>query len=151
MPISGDGLRGIGQLQRNLRKLAEVPSRAAATIADELGRLMAEQFDQGADPYGNAWAPLAESTLARGRQNPPLTDSRDMRNGFHAAPMAGSGVSITFDVPYALPHQTGFRNARTKTRVPARPPLPVNVMPARWNEAIVATVESEVRKTVEGG
>lgn len=151
MAITGNGLAGLGQLQRNLRKLAEVPSRAAPTVAYELGRLMAEEFDAGVDPYGNAWAPLAPSTIERGRFDPPLTDTHAMRGGFHAEPQPGAGVAISFDVPYVLPHQTGFRNARTRTRVPARPLLPTNTMPARWNEAIKATVEEAIRGAVEEG
>jgi len=142
--LTGD-LSQMGQLASRLRDLASVPSRAAGVVSDRIEALIQEEFDAGADPYGNAWAPLAESTLARGRSAPPLTDTGAMRDSVRVAPLARAGVGVTIDHPAGV-HQTGWDGASGKG--PARPILPRGVMPARWSEAIKSAVSDTVRKVM---
>lgn len=133
----------MGQLADRIADLASVPSRAAARVSREIEGLIQEQFDVGADPYGTAWAPLADSTVARGRTAPPLTDSGAMRGSLRVAPMAHAGVGVTISHP-AAPHQTGWHGRQGSG--PARPILPAGVMPARWAEAIEVAVTEEFRR-----
>lgn len=137
----------MGQLANRIADLAKVPSRASRRVAVAITRLMYEQFDVGADPYGNTYAPLEESTLAKRSQTtePPLTDFGNMRRSLEVRPMASAGVSVTIDHP-AEDHQTGWSGPVGAG--PARPILPYGVMPERWAEAIEAEVTAEVKKTV---
>lgn len=132
MPASGD-LRGMGQLARNIAQLARVPSRAAALAAPGIAREIQHEFDRGVDPYGRPWKPLKPSTLARGRHPPPLTDTREMRDGIAVRPLPAAGIAITFarDVP-AIFHQRGTRF------MALRAILPTNVLPKAWGAILAA-------------
>jgi hypothetical protein len=146
MPLEGDISR-MGQLAERVADLASVPSRASKRLAVELEGLVEEEFAAGADPYGNAWAPLTETTKRLRSQNtePPLTDYGAMRASLLVKPMAGAGVAITIDPP-ADKHQTGWPGQGTWGDGPARPILPSGTMPARWREAIEVSVEAAVRR-----
>ena len=139
--LVGD-LSQMGQLAARLRDLAEVPSRVARRVSAELGALIEDEFDAGADPYGRAWKELAPATLAKGRHDPPLTDTSQMRAGVRVAPLQRAGVAITIPHPGG-PHQTGWSGPQGDG--PARPILPTGVMPALWREAIQVATEAEVR------
>ena len=132
----------MGRLAENIGKLAGVPARAAKRVSKEIAKLLEEEFDAGADPYGNSWAPLAPATLDKGRSPPPLTDLGEMRRGMHVAPMRGAGVSITIPHP-AQVHQTGWNGPQGSG--PARPILPGRQMPPRWKEVIDAAIADEFR------
>jgi hypothetical protein len=135
----------MGQLAANIRKLAEVPSRASTRIAGEIAWLIDSEFAAQSDPYGNAWEPHADSTVERWGPHPILTLSGDMRGSVDVQPMRGSGVSISIDHP-AAPHQTGWSGPQGAG--PARPILPSGPMPAKWREAIDGAIDAEVRKAV---
>ena len=139
---NGD-ISAMGQLADRVADLASVPSRAAARVSRELEYLIGLEFDEGADPYGTAWKPLAKATLSRGRTPPPLTDSRDMRDSLRVRPLAGSGIGITIDHP-AAPHQTGWSGPQGSG--PARPILPAREMPPLWAEAIEAAIAAEYNR-----
>lgn len=142
MTWNGD-ISGMGQLAKRVEDLSRVPSRAARRVAADLENLIGEEFDAGADPYGNAWEPLAPATLDRGRTPPPLTDTHAMRDSVSVAPLARAGVGVTIAHP-AAPHQTGWVGPQGEG--PARPILPSGVMPARWNEAIRTAIVEELRR-----
>lgn len=135
----------MGRLAENIGKLAGVPSRASRRVAQELRPLIQEQFDEGADPYGRSWKPLAPSTIDRGRFPPPLTDTGEMRDGIRVQPMRGAGVSITIPHP-AQCHQTGWIGPQGTG--PARPILPGRGMPPRWQEVIDVAILDEIREAV---
>lgn len=142
MGWDGD-LSAMGQLANRVADLARVPSRAARHVAGDLEDLIeTTEFDAGADPYGEAWKPLADATLARGRTEPPLTDTGEMRRSLKVKPMQRAGVSLTIDHP-AAPHQTGWSGPVGDG--PARPILPYGEMPSLWRELIDAAVDTEVR------
>lgn len=143
--MSWDGdISRMGKLSENIASLARVPSQASARIAVGLGALIEHEFSTGTDPYGNAWAPLAPRTLARGRTSPPLTDTGSMRDSALARPMPSAGVSITIDHP-AAPHQTGWHGIQGDG--PARPILPSRQMPAEWRALITDEIREAARAT----
>jgi len=64
MAWSGN-IAGMGQLAQRMRDLASVPARAARKVAGRLQELLEDEFSAGADPYGNAWEPLAPVTIEK--------------------------------------------------------------------------------------
>jgi len=144
MSVRGD-FAALERLAANLAELGQVPSRAAASAADELGAIVQMQFDAGVDPYGDAWAPLAESTIAKGRDEPPLTDSGSMASGIQVRPARGAGIEFTVEAEYAQFHQTGTRN------MPARKILPDgDELPPHWDEVIERSVNDAFEKQMGG-
>lgn len=141
MTWNGD-ISKMGQLARNIGKLAEVPSRASREVAIGLKGLIELEYEVGADPYGHTWEPLAQATLDKGRQEPPLTDSGKMRAETAVKPMRTAGVSITIPHP-SEDHQTGWNGPQGSG--PARPILPSGTFPATWNEVLRNAVGREVR------
>lgn len=129
MGITGD-FAGLGKLQANLRRLAEVPSRAAADASERIAALIQEEFDAQSDPYGNAWEPHADATVRRWGEHPILDLTGDMRGNVDVSPQRGAGIKVTFDEPYAEYHHTGTPN------MPARPVLPINTLPSSWTSAL---------------
>jgi hypothetical protein len=143
MGWSGD-ISQMGHLADRVADLAQVPSVAAARVSRQLQGLIQAEFDEGEDPYGTAWKPLAEATEARGRTNPPLTDTRAMRDSVAVRPLPSAGVGVTIDHP-AAPHQTGWEG--TQGSGPARPILPARAeLPEGWQDAIDRAVRDEMRK-----
>jgi len=125
----------LNKVIENLRRLAEVPSRASADAADGISDAIQRQFDAGVDAYGEAWAPLADSTLKRtpDRNGGPLDNTSEMREGIVVQPMQGAGIQITFEDKgdVAMYHQSGT------SRMPARPILPDgDDLPDEWERAI---------------
>ncbi len=137
----------MGHLADRIGDLARVPSRIAATVSRTIADLIQDEFDEGADPYGKAWAPLADATLDKGRTPPPLTDREYLRGSVLVRPMRPAGIAITVAAPYAAPHQTGWVGPRSSG--PARPILPARAeLPPAWQDAIEEAAEADVRKVV---
>lgn len=137
-------LSELRQLEDNLHRLSGVPSRVASDGAERIDALIEDQFDAGTDPYGVAWEALAESTLDKGRFPPPLTDTTALRSTRDVSPMAGAGISITFDEGYAGFHQGGTRN------MPERMILPNDAFPPTW-EAALEEASSDAFADAMGG
>jgi hypothetical protein len=134
----------MGHLADRVADLAEIPSRIAGRVSEEIAGLIQDEFDAGEDPYGTAWKPLAEATLDKGRTPPPLTDTRAMRDSVQVRPMVGAGIQITIGHPSA-PHQTGWSGPQGSG--PARPILPERAeMPPGWDQAIEEAFEAEFRR-----
>ena len=145
MTFTGD-LSQMRALAGNVASLARVPSRVAARVSGELATLLDDEFSSGTDPYGTAWAPLAESTVARGRTAPPLTDTGAMRAGVTVRPMRAAGVAVFVPHPGA-PHQTGWSGPQGTG--PARPILPAGgELPPEWAEVIEDATEQEFRRAI---
>ncbi len=144
-PLSWSGdISKMGQLAANVAKLAAVPARASKRVAKEIEALIEEEFDHECDPYGNAWKPLADSTVEKKGFTTVLEDSRAMRDSLSVTPRRGAGVSITIDHP-SEDHQTGWSGSQGAG--PARPILPGGRMPARWNQAIKLAVRDEFKRS----
>lgn len=144
MGFSGN-MSGLGQLERNIGRLASVPSRVAGPASASIASLIQHQFDTGTDPYGRPWAPLRPATLRRGRHAPPLTDTGKMRHGITVAPAQGAGIAVSF----ADPVPAGFHQEGT-TKMVARKILPEGTLPATWNAAIATAASGAVRAAVGG-
>ena len=137
----------MGKLASNLAKLSRVPARASKAIAKSIGEMIDEEFEHQADPYGNAWKPHTDATVERWGEHPILDLSGQMRRSVDVRPMASAGVSITIDHP-SEDHQTGWVGPQGSG--PARPVLPSNTMPSRWNEAIKAALDESVSDSMRG-
>jgi len=148
MNTAAQAIARIGRLQAMLHDLALVPRRVAEIAAPRLTKLLQDEFRQGQDPYGNDWAPLAASTLARGRHPPPLTDKRPLRRGTRAMVNPGrrAGIRILVGAPYGAFHQLGFRVGRTK--VPPRRILPQFGMPKTWRAVLEKAARQAFREVV---
>ncbi len=143
MTWNGD-ISQMGQLADRIADLASVPSRVARRVGERLEGAIAEEFDEGRDPYGDPWEALAESTIDRGRFPPPLTDKRDMRNSVRAFPLPHAGVALTISHP-AAPHQTGWSGVQGSG--PARPILPArSELPVEWQEIIEDEIRRDIRR-----
>ncbi len=147
MAWDGD-ISKMGQLARNLGKLATVPARAAKQVAKDIKDLIEQEFAAEADPYGNAWKPHAPATVERWGPHSILDLSGTMRRSLDVKPMPGAGVSITLDHP-GEDHQTGWSGVQGSG--PARPVLPSGPMPAQWRERIdaahIALVRDAMKRT----
>lgn len=140
-------MSGLGSLAKTLDKLARVPSQIAGDAAKTIATEIQRQFDNGLDPYGEPWEQLADSTVARGRTPPPLTDTWEMRDGIEVRPMPGSGISISFEVDYAIHHQYGAPRAN----VPQRAILPpAGVLPDTWKRALADAQERAFKRAWAG-
>lgn len=140
----------LARLQATLHELSLVPRRVAEIAAPKIDRELRKQFDLGVDPYGNAWAPLAPATIEKGRQEPPLTDTNELRDGTRATVRSGTkaGIQITVSARYGFFHQTGFRHYISNKKVPARRILPQFGMPARWRQILREAAKKAFRETV---
>lgn len=157
-----------------MRDMAKVPSRAAKKTAQDISSKIQRNFDQGVDPYGRHWRELAESTVERGRHEPPLTDSGRGRSSVTVAAMAGAGWRITVGVLYMIYHQFGGashlrgpggsyrkrkqnkhfgrdkdRGGRRK-KPPKRSFLPFDRMPSAWGEIVRSNIEAAAKKVLRG-
>lgn len=140
-----NGLRRLGQLAENLRKLSTIPSRIARPVSDELAKSIQHQFDLGVNPYGRAWADLAPSTYARGRHWPPLTDTTAMRKSLDVRPRSAAGVQMSMAFPAGI-HQGGAPRAN----IPARQIFPSGVFPKTWTEIIARVTKENIARTMAG-
>lgn len=124
-----------------LRKLATVPSQIAPEVSKNIRKQIFKDFDAGTDPYGKPHQPLAASTLARGRHEPSLLDSKKGRNSIKVTPMQGAGVSITVGTNYMWRHQKG-------QGPPARYFLPIGVLPKTYARIWQKALDKQVKKTL---
>ncbi len=153
MTMTGD-FASLERLSQAAARLAQVPALAAKAVADGLYELLQDQFDAGTDPYGTAWEPLAESTLATGRHEPPLTDTRGLRESLtvYARARGGElsgGVALSIGRPGhpAAPHQTGWQGSQGDG--PARPILPERAeIPATWRELIEEATDEAIGRVL---
>lgn len=145
-------ISAIQAMARDLRAMPmAVRNRVSVAVKDEINLLLQEQFDGGFDPDGRPWAPLAMSTLRRGRHSPPLTDTGRMRAHVRAV-RVGTNVAIESEPP-AVYHQSGT------SRMPRRQIWPdtLSGMPARYesrlglvaNQAMLLAIRSPVLSAAE--
>jgi hypothetical protein len=134
------------RLEGAAASLARVPALASLEVAKGIQELIGEEFSSGTDPYGTAWEPLADATLAKGRHEPPLTDTGGLHDSLNVYARRGGGVALSIGRPGhpAAPHQTGWSGKRGTG--PARPILPERAeIPATWE----FTIEEAVKVAVE--
>lgn len=129
-----------------------IRNRIAVATTRAANELLEEEFASGIAADGEPWDPLAASTIARGRHNPPLggtSVSRDVR-----AVRVGTRVAIESS-EVAGYHQRGHQKP---TRLPRRPMWPDGeTTPERWalamslaaNEAILEAIGASGLKAAE--
>lgn len=142
-------LADIKRLAQNIHSLPTAIRRKVAEASrKEMQSLLDEEFEQGIDPAGEEWKPLAESTRKRGRTPPPLTDTRTMR-GTVKAVRVGLNVAIDADFP-AQAHQEGYPEGNLPRRAiwPDEDTLPERYrVPIEY--ATTAVLSEEVKRAVK--
>jgi len=95
-----------------VRREIATPAEMLGSIGESLFRVNQERHDQGLDPEGKPWEPLAASTLAEGkRKGGPLNKTGRMLANFHYQ-VQGDNLRIGFDQGdgfKAIFHQDGSR------------------------------------------
>lgn len=128
--VADDDFSAFGELAARMADLASIPSRATRASSEAIRALIARQFAEGTDAYGNTWAPLADGQDSHLYRTGNLFRSIDVR------PMAGAGVQITVGAEYGAYHQSGT------SRMPARPILPDGPeLPEEWERKILDELE----------
>jgi phage gpG-like protein len=149
--IHSRGKLTISVLQGRLRQLRDPAFRAelAQVLAETAGKLVADGFRRGLDPYGKPWAPLKRKRTRdkRGTRGRPLLDTWRLRASFAAVPRPG-GFSIEATAVYAPHHQYGTRRG-----VPQRQMVPMpetGGLPASWRSVFDRDTRALVRRKAEG-
>ena len=125
---------GNGGAQPGLHKVA----------ADGCTDLVRLQFQDGKNPYGDAWLPTVAGN------DPPLTETGAMSNSVVNA-VTGDGFTISITDYKAIFHQGGTRNKSTgEIHIPARPMLPKDSMPALWSSVIEEDGKAYLDKFLKG-
>jgi hypothetical protein len=95
-----------------VRQEIATPQEMLGSFGESLLRVNRERHDQGLDPDGKPWAPLAASTLAEGkRKGGPLNKTGRMLDNFHYQ-VHGDNLRLGFDKGdgfKAIFHQDGSR------------------------------------------
>lgn len=131
-------------LKKSIRNLVKVPSQVSAEFSDYVTRKLKEQWSKKADAYGQAWAPYAPASIARGR-GPLMIETGAMKAGTEAKPMGGAGIQMSAGHPsVAVFHQSGTAN------MPARRVVPDNTMPALWREHLERLIKRAAKNAIEG-
>lgn len=95
-----------------IRREIATPEEMLGSIGESLFRVNQERHDQGLDPEGKAWEPLAASTIAAGgRKGGPLNKTGRMLANFHYQ-VQGDNLRLGFDQGdgfKAIFHQDGSR------------------------------------------
>lgn len=131
--------REMFQFARTAKQLLNVPAQIASTAAPMLTKVLRTQIDAGTDPYGKRQAPLAPSTLAKGRRPPPLVATGASRDETRFKARPGAGVALYLGGWLPL-HQSA-----TKYR-PARPVAPRGPLPPAWRKAIEEAAEKVLKR-----
>lgn len=126
----------------NLARAGTQPRPLLERVAHALTQRAALTFHDQADPWGNAWAPLAASTLRRRRDGGRAGASILRNTGqFFASLIAAvtsrdAEIRLGFADRPAPPHQFGT------SKMPARPSLPVRRgsnqadLPPDWRDEV---------------
>lgn len=128
----------------NLRRLAGVPSRVARRAAPRITVIIRLNTSAGLDAYGKPFAPLAPSTLARGRHPPPMVDTGRSLAETRARPLSGAGITIEIGGAYVY-HVSSYKTRPVRSVVPERAGLP-----ASWNAALKLSSDQEFRTIFPG-
>lgn len=123
MPLTGN----FGALERWERSLGRIGDpRTAFEIADEMADvalgLVAQNFANQADPFGNRWAPKK-----RPDGRPILRGETNRLVQWRKAFVNQHGYRVTSAAPYARYHQTGTRRMVARRMVPTG-----NRLPSLW-------------------
>lgn len=126
-------------LSANLRRLAGVRSQFARRGAQRLTILVQINTAQGLDAYSKPFAPLAVSTLRRGRRPPPMVHTGRSLDETRFTPLSGAGIAMVIGGAYK------YHLKRSGSR-PSRAVAPERAgMPAKWTQTLNEVETSVVR------
>lgn len=146
----------VGSYLAGLAAKADNPTAIWDAVGNDLAELVRLNFNDGTDPYGNAWAhPVF-------RDGQPLRDTGRLMNSItHQAD--ASGVSVGTNVIYGATHQAGatitaknkpllrFKTpkgwiSKKSVTIPARPFLPTaeQGLPYSWRMTIMETAAEKL-------
>ncbi len=152
-----------------MRDLARVPSRAAKSIAKEIGGEIQRSMDASEDPYGRAWRKKADGNRSQ------LRKTGRGRASIRVIPTVGAGFKITVGVLYMIYHQFGgashlrgpggsFRMRRKnknfgrdndrsggRNHPPKRSFIPFDRVPSTWAEIVRDEIEKAAAKVLKRG
>jgi hypothetical protein len=152
----------LADLQQRIREVTnprfreEVAHRLAGTAI----KMLADEFRQSRDPYGNPWKPVfrnrARDRRARGRRaaagrparsDKPLIDTGRLRAAATASGVdtsSGSTVRISIPVEYASYHQDGTRHMARRQIVPDA----AGGLGPIWGDAFRKEIEKKLREAM---
>jgi len=122
------------KLARAAQALAGIPARAAGPIAVALNERVLDTYRNEQDPYGNAWAPLAASTVRRKHGNTVIL-YRSGASGADCGARAIAGAGVAVWAGGAAKYHQEASGSR-----PARPVLPDRGLPPKWRADIAAVL-----------
>lgn len=135
--MSGSAIQGLVLLAANLNKLARVPSQFATLGAQRLTILVHANTSSGLDAYGKPFAPLAVSTLRRGRQPPPMMDTGSSLGETRFTALGGAGIAMIVGGAYKY-HVRSYKTRPARSVAPERAGIP-----AAWSR-VLRDVETSV-------
>lgn len=131
-------------LANNLGELSQVASVVTTAVAEDINGFLAAEFVDEVDPYGAAWAELAESTKRKKGHDRIMYETGDTERETRAYAMRGAGIEIRST------QQAGY-NQFERSNAPARPVLPSREdLPAKWRAAIDKRFEEAVARRGKG-
>jgi phage gpG-like protein len=136
-------ITGQNELKNALDALIPLPYEYEDFVKNDLLDYLHSQtlrtFSSQQDPYGNAWAPLSPYTLKRKKTNRIMFETGNLMRSFN---IDRNDLSLSFNIDYAIKHQTG------ETRLPQRLLLPIESrgLPNTW----VSIIESNTNSFLEG-
>lgn len=132
-------------LMDNLGELGQVASRVTTAVAEDINGFLAVEFVAEVDPYGDPWAPNAESTVRRKGHDVIMFETGQTGRETRAFPMRGAGIEIRST------EQAGY-NQFERENAPARPVLPSRAdLPKLWSDAIEQRFDEAVGSAMSGG
>jgi len=131
-----------GPLNRAIKSLAAIPSKAAEEAARGISAELKGEFAAGSDPYRRPWARLRPSTIKRKGHSRPMIDKGKAKSTTKAVPLRGAGIALQTDADYLRFHQgeSGKRPPRPVFRNQAQ-------LPRRWLEIIEKAIKSALGPT----
>lgn len=137
--MSGGGK--IGDLVRRLELMASPSFRydLAKALADEAGKQYRRDFQNGTDPYGEAWA------KGKKESGKTLVDTGYLRASGEPVSITPNGFRFRVYAPYGVFHQSGTK------RMPQRMIVPSGLYGlGKWGEPFNRVAAAKVRALLKG-
>jgi phage gpG-like protein len=128
-------ITGEQELLDGLNALIQLPYEYEEFVKDDLLESLRSQtlrtFASQQDPYGNAWAPLSPYTLKHKKTNRIMYETGNL---MRSLTIDKNDLSLSFNISYALKHQTG----EPEKNLPQRLLLPIESqgLPSTWESDI---------------
>ncbi len=138
MGVSGDFSK-LAQMRERLGRMVGVPDMVAKEVAPQCKSLVEQGFATKKDPYGAAWKPIKQNTIARGTESALVRTGR-MRDGIDVLPF-GAKLRILLGQFYARFHISTGRRTLPKA----------GQLPDPWGVVISKAAEAAFQKIAGGG